>query len=761
MSRCTPLCLLALLTLTCLSSASADPLRLAEGGKTRYVIVVDPAATAAEQHAAQELAAFLQQVTGAAYPVQTTTDVPAGPLLVVGPGRVAQQIAPQLNLEGLAPDGIVIETVGEHLLLAGDRPRGTLYAVYTFLEDTVGCRWWSPQASTIPSLPDLAVPEQHVRYVPPLEYRESFWADAFDGDWAARNKCNGDSERLQERHGGKIRYGGPSFVHTFAALVPPAEYFAEHPEYFSEVNGKRLDGYAQVCVTNEEVKKLITAKVLKYLQDDPTVQIISVSQNDCDNHCLCATCRKLEEEEGSPAGPLLHLVNYVAAEVGKHYPHVAIDTLAYQYTRKPPRHVKPLPNVIVRLCSIECDFAQPLTAETNQAFADDIRGWSKLCNRLYIWDYVTNFGHYIQPHPNLRVLGPNIRFFVQHGVRGIFEQGAYNTRGAEFAELKAWVLARLLWNPQLDDQALIREFVTGYYGAAAPPLLEYIRLIHDEAEAHKTYLSLGSSVTASFLNLAMLARAEELLRQAEAAVQNDPVLLQRVQVARLPVRYVWAMRWYELQEQAAGENIAWPGPPDYTENCQTFLEVAKSAGITLISEGGRLDNFERRTIGLGRTGSPPPPGCETLARDRWIDLQDATCNLANEGNWVTIQADDAASDKTAARLPGNHTQWAVQHPLQNRPIAADATYEVYASIRVEKTGNDGLAFSAGVYDTKNRVGLAHLSRSCNEIADDTYQVYKLGTTKLHNDVYLWVAPPGNPENVKHVWLDRFWLVRLQ
>ncbi len=405
-------------------------LRLAAAGKTRYVIVVDPDATAAEKHAAVELAVFLQQVTGANFSVKTTAETPAGPLLLVGSGRVASRIAPNVNLEDLKPDGIVIETVGENLLLAGDRPRGTLYAVYSFLEDVVGCHWWSSKVSTIPSLPDLTVPEQHVRYVPPLEYRESFWADAFDGDWAARNKSNGNSERLEEKHGGKVRYGGPFFVHTFAALVPPETYFKEHPEYFSEVNGQRLEGYAQVCVTNEDVKKLITARVLAHLREDPHAQIISVSQNDCDNHCLCANCQKLEAEEGSPAGPLLHLVNYVAAEVAKQYPQVAIDTLAYQYTRKPPLHVKPLPNVIVRLCSIECDFAHPLTAESNQKFADDIRGWSKICQRLYIWDYTTNFAHYIQPHPNLRVLGQNIRFFVDNGVRGIFEQGGVQFAGS-------------------------------------------------------------------------------------------------------------------------------------------------------------------------------------------------------------------------------------------------------------------------------------------------------------------------------------------
>ncbi len=747
--------LLATIPLT----AQAASHQLASGGKTKYVIIVDPQATASEQHAAKELASFLQQVTGAEFPLVTTAESPKGPALIVGPGRVASQVAPQLKGEALKPDGIAIESVGDRIVLLGDRPRGTLYSVYSFLEDVVGCRWWTSQASTVPSKPNLTVSEQHVRHVPPLEYREVFWFDSFDGDWAARNKSNGNTERLDEKHGGKIRYGGSFFVHTFAALIPPEEFFKSHPEYFSEVDGKRLDGYAQVCVTNEEVKKLITARVLAHLRADPTAQIISVSQNDCDNHCLCANCRKLEEEEGSPAGPLLHLVNYVAAEVAKEFPNVAVDTLAYQYTRKAPRHVKPLPNVIIRLCSIECDFAQPLTAPSNQKFADDIRDWSKICQRLYIWDYTTNFSHYIQPHPNLHVLGPNIRFFVDHGVRGIFEQGGYTSPGAEFAELKAWVLAKLLWNPKLDDQALVAEFVQGYYGAAAGPMAKYIQLIHDEAEAKKTYLTCFSPSSAEFLNLSMLAKAETLLDEAEAAVSGDPVLLQRVQVARLPLRYTWAVRWYEFQDQAAREKTPWPGPADYTQNCQTFLDVAKAYGVTHISEGGPLSNFEKRTVSMGRTNSPPPPGCETLPREQWIDLQDATFSLASEGTWATLEKDELASDKTAARMPGNHHQWAVQQPLLGKPLSTDATYDVFAAIRVEKTGGSGSAFSAGIYDMKNRADLGQVSKACGDVADEQYHVYQLGSTKLHGEIYLWVAPAGDADQVKNVWVDRFWLVK--
>jgi len=763
--------LLTIVVMLCPSCAAE--LTLAENGRTRYAIVIDPEAVGkaeAEgkpqltptQHAAQELAHFLQEVTGAEFPLLVTAEVPRGPVLVVGRGRVQQTLAPDLPLDNLKPDGIVIETRGLNLFLAGDEPRGTLYAVYTFLEDVVGCRWWSSKASTIPHKPTLVISEQHIRYVPPLEYRESFWYDAFDGDWAVRNKSNGHAMRLDATRGGKIRYAGPFFVHTFNLLLPPKEFGKEHPEYFSERNGKRIvteTEYVQLCLTNPEVKRIVTQRVLEYLAKDPTANIISVSQNDWENRCLCAECRKLEEEEGSPAGPLLHFVNYVAAEVAKHYPHVAVDTLAYQYTRKPPKHVRPLPNVIVRLCSIECNFAEPLTGETNKAFADDIRGWSQICQRLYIWDYTTNFGHYIQPHPNLRVLGPNIRFFVQHGVKGIFEQGAYQSHGAEMAELKAWMLAKLLWNPHQDDQKLMEEFLNGYYGPAAPYIREYLTLLHDSVEKTKTYLSIGVPPTSAFLSLELLATAEKLFNQAEAAVQNEAELLRRVQIARLPLRYVWGVRWFELQALARKKKIPWPGPPDYLENHKIFMDICQANQITMLSEGRRIEAFGVRTVELGRKESPPPPGCENLPEERWIDLQDSGFNLWNEGEGAALKHDDLASDGVACWMPGTHYEWATQQRLSVAELDPDAVYEVYAAIRVEKSGEEGLAFSAGIYDTLNRKSLGQISRQCQEITSDKYEVYLLGRTKLHEQCYLWVAPPRNPDNVKAVWVDRFWLVK--
>lgn len=751
----------ALLTLLLIASAATAEMQLATGGETAYAVVVDPEATVAEKHAADELSSFLGQVTGATFEVVESATMIRRPCLYVGPGAASREVAPDLPYDALAPDGIVIETVGSNLVLAGDRPRGTLYAVYSFLEDTVGCRWWTSEASFIPENPDLTIPDQHVQYIPPLEYREVFWWDAFDGDWAARNKSNGNRPRLEDKHGGKISYVG--FVHTFNRLISNAE-FAEHPEWFSERNGTRIGGpdvRTQLCTTNPEVLNLIEARVRESLGDDPGQIIASVSQNDWDNHCLCADCLALEQQDGSPAGPLLRFVNDVAERIAPDYPDVAVDTLAYQYTRKPPQNVTPLPNVIVRLCSIECSFLQPLSGEANASFGDDLRGWNEIADRLYVWDYTTNFGHYILPHPNLRVLAPNVRFFVEHGVKGLFEQGAYQSPGGEFAELRAWMLAKLLWDPSRETEALIDEFVSGYYGDAAPFIREYITRLHDEAEATGHYMRIWGNLSAPYLTLDLMAEAESLFDRAEAAVADDPEMLNRVQVARLPIRYVWTMRWHEFLAAARMEGIEWPGPDDFKTNAETFLDVARANEVTKISEGNGLDVFSARTVDLGRTEAPAPPGTEDLDPGDWIDLQDYSFRLAHEGTWAKLEHDEAASDSVAVRMPGAHHEWAVQLDTSAAALEEGATYTVYASVRVEASAEEGPAFTAGVYDVANRITVGSMAVELDEIEGDGYQTYEIATAPLHGRMYIYVAPPQRPGEVEAVWVDRMWLVREQ
>ncbi|HOW64347.1 MAG TPA: DUF4838 domain-containing protein [Candidatus Paceibacterota bacterium] len=564
-------------------------LTLASRGRTTYVIVQPTGVTPAETRAARDLADTLKQMTRAEFKIETAGESVPDHAILVGQGPESRAMFPEVNWERLGEEEIVVRTKGARLLLAGGRPRGTGYAVSWFLQQQCGVRWWTPWASSVPEKSVLRIPDLEYAYQPVFESRDPFWFTAFNREWAIRNFSNSQSAGLTEADGGSIRYKG--FVHTFYSLVPPAEHFDRHPEWFSLLKGKRTHDHAQLCLSNPQLRDFVVERVRQWLRESPEARIVSVSQNDWYGTCECPECKKIDEAEGGPSGSMLAFVNYVAEKIAPDFPQVAVDTLAYQYTRRAPKTLRPLPNVIIRLCSIECNFAQPLEHPSNQDFARDIRDWSRVCQRLYIWDYTTDFAHYVQPHPNWFVLGPNVRFFRDHHVKGLFEQGAYQSHGSEMAELRAWVLARLLWNPGQDDRSLITEFLKGYYGPKASPFIaQYLDLMARKAANHK--LTCFSSPEAPFLDFATLSEAERLWNKAEAAVKNEADLLWRIRQARLAPHYAWLKRWDVLQKECQAQRASWPFSVSRRELADAWLATATGPGprgwsrMTHINESG-------------------------------------------------------------------------------------------------------------------------------------------------------------------------------
>ncbi len=566
------------------------------GGKVvapeTHAIVVPDKATQQEQFAAKDLQAHLELLTGKALPVVADSDAGDRIPLIVGKSALLKKLGVAVDFASLGLEGIHIKTAGPALVLAGNR-RGVLYAVYTFLEENLQCRWFTPDCTVLPKEGTFDIARLDRRYVPPLEYRATDYPNSRDGNWAVRNKMNGAQVRADEQRGGNITYKG--FVHTFNGLVPPEKYFAAHPEYFSEVGGKRLGPeYTQLCLTNPDVLRIATESVRRWIQEEPKASIVSVSQNDWGNYCRCAKCEALAKKEGSQSGPLLHFVNAIAQAIGKEHPDKIIDTLAYQYTRKPPKFVRPRPNVAVRLCSIECCFAHPLERDTfNKTFVDDIQGWSKICKRLHIWDYVINYAHSICPFPNLYVLRPNIAFFVRNGVTGIYEEANYYSKGGELAELRTYLMAKALWDPNADVRKAMAEFLAGYYGPAAAPIHEYIRLIHRSVRTNPEVHVRIYSPPASYLAPETIARAAELFDEAEKAAAGDPAVLHRVQVARLPVIYAQiALRTSAYREE--GDALVTTAEKGGAELVARFEQIARAEGVTHIREGGPLDDWLSR-----------------------------------------------------------------------------------------------------------------------------------------------------------------------
>ncbi len=361
------------------AAASADQeLTLSRDGRSEYVIVIPDQASSVERTAARELREHLAQVTGAALPIVSAGESPQDkPRIVLGDGAITRELLPGFDPAKLSPDAIVIKTVGRDLVLAGHPRRGTLYAVYTFLEDTVGIRWWTATESHIPKRPTLSVPRLDIAYAPKVADRATRYLQLSDGCFTDHSLVTEDEQRAMGIFSARLRlnghdhysipdeYGGPNgligWVHTFYqinGLLPVEKYFDEHPDWYSLVKGERRKEHSQLCLTNAEMRTEMIRVVKERIRANPGATMISISQNDWHGYCECEPCKTLDEREGTHAGTLIHFINAVAEEVEKEFPGILIETLAYQYTRKPPQHVRPRHNVVIRLCSIECSFVE-------------------------------------------------------------------------------------------------------------------------------------------------------------------------------------------------------------------------------------------------------------------------------------------------------------------------------------------------------------------------------------------------------------------
>jgi len=571
-------CAIGCLFLFCQHQAALGGPTLVKNGQSRHRIVLPAAPIASEKYAAEELQRYIQKMTGAKLPILQEPTGSAGLDILLGRSAGLERMKLNVDWQELGTDGFLLRTVGNAVIVAGGRPRGTLNGVYTLLEEKLGVRWFTPELEIVPRVERLQLPDLNEIKLPALENREVFWTEMMrDGDFAARHRLNGNHLKLTEKHGGRFAVYYP-FVHSFDLLVPPS-LFTNHPDYFPLIKGKRVGGYVQRCLSNPEVLRMTIERVREWIRTHPEATIISVSQNDTFNYCQCESCKTLDDAEGSPAASLLKFVNAVAENIERDYPNVRIDTLAYQYTRKPPKSIRPRRNVIIRLCSIECCFAHSLEdcpSEANRRFRDDIIAWQPVAPLLYVWDYTPNFAHYQQPFPNFDVLQPNVRFFIKHNVRGLFEQGNYSPGGfGELGPLRAYVLAKLLWNPESNVQGHVDEFCAAYYGNAAPKIQEFLRLMHAQVRGKDVHAHIFDSPKARYLNDEFLQQADRVLAEAEARAADDTTRF-HVQLARLPVWYVQI-----ANQKVTGETRE--------KLLQQFLLVARKAGISHISESQALD----------------------------------------------------------------------------------------------------------------------------------------------------------------------------
>ena len=551
-------------------AGSAFGVTIAREGKSDYVIVLAKDAPAANQRAAKELQSYLKQMCGAELAIVDDAQRPPPHSIDVGPNRFVEMD----NVFG--DDGFVIHTTGEEIIIAGGGKRGTMYGVSEFLEK-LGVRWYTPKVTVVPKKATIEIDVPWEKQIPAFEYREPYFTEAWNKDWAAHNKLIGHSLPLDASTGGNIRYG--DFVHSFDRLIPPG-LFEKHPEYFPEIGGKRTNGYVQRCLSNPEVLKIAVEGVKNVFKNDPTAVITTVSQNDTDKWCDCAKCKELVAKYGGvQSGIYLWFVNQVAAAIEKEYPDKLIDTLAYQFTQAPPKNISPRKNVRVRLCPISNCQAHPYESDdfpASKAFVANLANWRTIAgDNLYIWHYVTNFPHYLMPLPDFAEFTADTKLYARSGVKGVFFQGAYCGPGGADAELKSWVMSRILWNPDADADAAVTEWMQGVYGKAWKPMRAWHDELQTAAKDPAFHPVCYSHDIKRLFTEERLAKAQAWFEEAEKLAEGDALATEYVGKSRLWLRYV------RIIKNVGGEDLG------------KFVADCKKFGITHTSESQGIDEWAK------------------------------------------------------------------------------------------------------------------------------------------------------------------------
>ncbi len=546
---------------------------------TNYVIVTGEKPTAAEQTAAAELAKYLGKVTGATF--RTVTETPdANPAKGIYVGWTKFAAKNGIALQAFMPEEWSVRTVGDNIVMTGGRPRGTLNAVYAFLEEVVGVHVLDPRTVVIPQRPDLTVNAPQLSGKPSFLYHGINATFDWRSDWKEPSQYfqqfnQNDSTRPRPEYGRWSKIGAPGENHTFGFYIPAKEYGASHPEYFAM--HKKADGtlyrntddkgiqqsWVDLCLSNQKVRQLVIEKLRAYIEADrkkaqalnvPPPFIYSVDQNDClpGHGCLCPECRKIVEREDAESGLMIDFLNAIADNIRNDYPDILIQTFAYNHTVKSPKSIRPRDNVMIRWCDSygKSELVRPLTHAYNEPMRALFEPWARISKNMAVWDY----WRYFQPHTpgfyapfvNIACLKPDLEYFQTNGVKSVFIQNEdfavtadnyYVDDIQSFAPLRLWLGMKLMQDPRRDMNTLLDIFFKGYYGAAAGKMRELLAYIEKRQDACKQKMvpMNREDYYKAYLDLEFFVTARKLLDEAETLCETDSLALAHVARERIPV----------------------------------------------------------------------------------------------------------------------------------------------------------------------------------------------------------------------------------
>ncbi|WP_176013349.1 DUF4838 domain-containing protein [Victivallis sp. Marseille-Q1083] len=523
-----------------------------------------------EETAAFELQNFMQSVTGREFTVVRESEL-AGRIPEIYLGQTG--FARDHRIDGLAAqdEEWILRTCEESLVITGGRPAGTLYGVYAFLEK-LGVAFLTEDETVIPRCPDWRPelidgrgepafrgreiyderPYHFIRQEAAPEVRRRYWL------FKLRSRINGASafgEEILYRARFLQRTDRTPFCHNFYRYVPPETYFAEHPEYFTlGPDGKRTTAayVGQLCLSHPDLVPIALESLREFIRRDraelPPEQwptFYDISQNDGGNTmCGCENCRKIVEEEDGESGLLLRFINPIASAIRRDYPELTIRTFAYSFTAGPPRLTRPESNVLLQYCAGGSCY-RPMAEADFRELAE----WNRQGATFALWDY-WNMGMFFNPpRPETMVdaIAPDLRRFRDNRVTALFLEAEKNpVTPQNFIELQYYLASRLMVDPDLDDRKLIAEYMTHYYGPAAPLMTRYLDRLR-EGVAQDLTPGPAWERRWRYLDGQFMLDNYRLLLEAEAAAQS-PRFQARVRAETIPL--FWQIVYWRQETEA-------------------------------------------------------------------------------------------------------------------------------------------------------------------------------------------------------------------
>ena len=717
--------------LFCLCADAADFSIAVCGEAPRAAIVLPGNPGVSRKYAAEELSKYVRLMTGVKIPVGERGGEK---------GRIV--IAAD---DSLAEDGFRIVCRDGELVVSGSEARGALYGVYALLE-RFGCVFCAPDCEKVPTVDALRVPVGlDVSETPAFPMRDSINVCTEDPAFCAKIRRNNKAWRpLPAKYGGNYLKSSKTLVgHTFETLISPKEFFASHPEYFSEVKGKRVGERSQLCLTNPDVLEIVAGRVLAAMRAEPDARLFAVSPNDWYNHCTCAKCRAIDEREGSPSGSYIEFINALARRTAKEFPKNYIRASAYMHTRLPPKTLKLEKNVFISLSPIECDYYRPIDESgyiENKKAVDEMRRWLSLGGGFFKYtDYTANFSHYPIAFPNLDSIAGSLRFCRRLGIGEAYDLGAHDSPDCFMEELRSWVFMKLAWNPDLDTWKLVRQFCDIYYGAAADIAYNYLKTLHSlPRDSAKNPLTLHESCACPTVPDDFLDWAWGEWTRAEGVAAGDKALLRRVRAVKFSTAY-------HILGRRLGDVVAITD----AAKLKSLHGVAKWT-VGYVSGIGRAIRVAEHGKPFASTGTYlawkrfAEADPEKMANGRGVAEEDVF-TIYELGKECEIVDDADAGNGKAVRIFPKVRNWVVQ--LKSEVMTVDPG-EKYA-IRVRAKVGEGdcaagkIVFRAGVSrrggkDSENFTK-AFQRKSA---AVGKYKWYDIGEFTPEDGRYIWVSGEG-------------------